>query len=71
MLTTFSRLKERINQQAGSLARGKQQMLSMGDELMSQPRLLLIDELSLGLMPKAIDNWGLVTALSTTLKFRA
>lgn len=55
VLETFPRLGERIHQQAGSLSGGEQQMLSIGRALMSQPRLLLIDELSLGLMPKAID----------------
>ncbi|MBW1867380.1 MAG: ABC transporter ATP-binding protein [Deltaproteobacteria bacterium] len=55
VLETFPRLGERIHQQAGSLSGGEQQMLSIGRALMSRPRLLLIDELSLGLMPKAID----------------
>jgi len=51
----FPRLGERFHQRAGSLSGGEQQMLSIGRALMSQPELLLIDELSLGLMPKAID----------------
>jgi branched-chain amino acid transport system ATP-binding protein len=51
----FPRLGERFYQRAGSLSGGEQQMLAIGRALMSQPELLLIDELSLGLMPKMID----------------
>jgi branched-chain amino acid transport system ATP-binding protein len=52
----FPRLGERLHQRAGSLSGGEQQMLAIGRALMSQPKLLLIDELSLGLMPKMIDT---------------
>ena len=55
VLELFPRLGERISQQAGSLSGGEQQMLAIGRALMSQPKLLIIDELSLGLMPKVID----------------
>jgi branched-chain amino acid transport system ATP-binding protein len=55
VLSTFPRLGERLDQQAGSLSGGEQQMLAIGRALMSQPKLLMIDELSLGLMPKMID----------------
>lgn len=52
----FPRLKERRNQAAGSLSGGEQQMLAMGRALISRPKLLIIDELSLGLMPKIVDE---------------
>ena len=55
VLTVFPRLGERLGQLAGSLSGGEQQMLSIGRAMMAEPQLLLIDELSLGLMPKIID----------------
>ncbi len=55
VIATFPRLGERMSQRAGLLSGGEQQMLALGRALMSQPKLLLVDELSLGLMPKMID----------------
>jgi branched-chain amino acid transport system ATP-binding protein len=52
----FPKLADRAGQRAGSLSGGEQQMLAIGRALMSEPRLLLVDELSLGLAPIIVQE---------------
>ncbi|WP_235692021.1 ABC transporter ATP-binding protein [Elioraea tepida] len=65
VLGLFPRLAERIDQLAGTLSGGEQQMLAIARGLLSRPKLLVIDELSLGLAPKILDLlFPVLTALN-------
>jgi branched-chain amino acid transport system ATP-binding protein len=65
VLATFPRLQERLEQKAGTMSGGEQQMLAIGRAMMARPRLLLLDEPSLGLSPLYVQTiFGVIRAIN-------
>jgi branched-chain amino acid transport system ATP-binding protein len=56
VLTTFPRLRERLSQRAGTLSGGEQQMLALSRAFLGNPRVLLMDEISMGLAPRIVEQ---------------
>jgi branched-chain amino acid transport system ATP-binding protein len=56
VLDLFPELKDKLAREAGTLSGGEQQMVAIGRGLMARPKLLMVDELSLGLAPKVVDR---------------
>lgn len=66
VVTVFTRLKERIDQKAGTLSGGEQQMLAIGRGMMAEPDLLVLDEPSIGLSPLLVEEmFELITMLNS------